>query len=196
MTITSAAPNATHDRARTDPISAAWMAGGTVWGAAGVIHAADGWRFVTASILWFVADAALLAGLLGLVRRRLHGRSAVGTTALGVAIVARLLFAAGEVASLAVGNDEGPLIPLGALLTAISLTTYGVVVLRTPALATPARWSLLAMGLYPFVAMFPLLAITGEPNYLVIAGWGLPAVLVGLALRAMSMSPTGGTRTS
>ncbi len=37
------------------------------------------------------------------------------------------------------------------------------------------------MGLYPFVAMFPVLAITGEPSAVLIAGWGVPAALIGVA---------------
>lgn len=163
-------------------ISAAWIGGGAVWVAAGLIFAGDGWRFTAASVTWFVADLLLLVALVGLHRRRLHGGSKVGSVASSMAMVARGLFAVGEVATIASGHDEGPLIPLGALLTAVALTTYGITVLRRPGGVGPVGWALLATGLYPFVAMFPVLAVTGEPNYLLIALWGVPAMAVGFCL--------------
>ncbi len=62
----------------------------------------------------------------------------------------------------------------------MTLTTYGIVVLRRRH-SGAGRWSLLVMGLYPIVAMFPVVAITGEPSTILIAGWGLPAALIGAA---------------
>jgi hypothetical protein len=183
MTTDTARPISINQDSSAGRVSATWIAGGAAWVAAGLLFAEDGWRFTTASAIWFVSDILLLLALAGLLRLRPHGESAVGSVALWVAIAARVLFAAGEATSLATGNDEGPLIPFGALLTAISLTTYAVVVLRRHQLAGPLRWALLALGLYPFVAMFPALAITGEPNYLLIGLWGIPAVLVGSSIR-------------
>lgn len=183
-TDTAPSTSATTDPAiAVAPIRTAWIAGGAAWVCAGLLFAGDGWRLTAGSAAWFVSDLLLLVGLFGLRRLRLHGDSRIGSGALVVAIVARLLFAAGEVATIAAGDDEGPLIPLGALLTAISLTTYAITVWRRRSEVGTVAWALLAMGGYPFVAMFPVLAVTGEPNSLLIALWGVPAVLVGFSLR-------------
>jgi len=162
-------------------IATAWIAGGIVWTIAGLLHGDAGWRFDVAALLWLAADLLLLAGLVGLLTLRPHGDSRVGTAALVVALVGRVAFAVGEVVSVIEGNDDGPLIPLGALLSAVALTVYGISVLRRDRSGAPP-WAFLCMGVYPFVAMFPVLAITGEPSAVLIAGWGIPAVLVGLAL--------------
>jgi len=38
--------------------------------------------------------------------------------------------------------------------------------------------------MYPFVVMFPVLAITGDPSSVLIALWGLPAAFIGFATRS------------
>lgn len=161
---------------------AAWLAGGVLWLAAGLLHDGTGWRFDAASWLWLVADVCLAAGLVALFALRPHGTSRLGAAALAAAVVARGAFAGGEVLSLLDGHDDNPLIPLGALLTAVGMTAYGVVVLARGVLAGPARWCFLAVGLFPFVAMFPVVAVTGEPATVLIALWGVPMALVGPAL--------------
>jgi len=170
------------DQARWRRTGAAWLAGGIVWLAAGLLHTNGGWRFDTAAVVWIVADALLALGLLGLFVLRLHGTSRIGSAALVLALAARVTFAAGEIFSIIDGNDEGPLIPLAALVTAVSMTVYGIVVLRSDRVVGLVGWSLLLMGLYPFIAMFPVFAITGEPSAILIAGWGIPAALVGAAM--------------
>jgi len=162
-------------------IGAAWIAGGAAWLIAGLLFADNGWRFDAAALVWFGADVLIAAGIVGLFVLRPHGRSGIGTAALVVAFAARVAFAVGEITSIIDGNDEGPLIPLGALLTAVAMTAYGIVALRRNRLGGPHRWSFLVMGIYPFIAMFPVLAITGEPSYVLIAGWGLPAAFIGIA---------------
>jgi len=159
----------------------AWLAGGTLWVAAGLLHADGGWRFDTAAIVWIAADVLLAVGLLGLFVLRPHGSSRAGAVALALALAGRVAFMAGEIFSIIDGNDEGPLIPLAAMVTAVSMTVYGIVVLRRDRVTGPAGWAFLAMGLYPFVTMFPVFAITGEPSAVLIAGWGVPAALVGVA---------------
>jgi hypothetical protein len=169
------------DQARSRRTGTAWLAGGTLWLAAGLLHADGGWRFDTAAIVWIAADVLRAVGLLGLFVLRPHGSSRAGTAALALALAGRVAFAAGEIFSILDGNDEGPLIPLAAMVTAVSMTVYGTVVLRRDRVTGPGGWSFLVMGLYPFVAMFPVFAITGEPSAVLIAGWGVPAALVGVA---------------
>lgn len=119
--------------------AAPWLSGGALWLAAGLVHDASGWRFDAASILWLSADAALLVGVVALIRSRLHGTSRLGTAALIGALVARMVFVAGEVATLVQGHDDNPFIPVGAMLTAVTMTIYGAVVLRRGALSGAVR---------------------------------------------------------
>ncbi len=37
-------------------------------------------------------------------------------------------------------------------------------------------------GLYPFLAMFPFVFISGEPSMLAVTAWGLPWLLLGYAI--------------
>jgi len=164
----------------------AWLAGGALWLAAGLVHDSTGWRFDTSSVLWLTADAFIALGLVALFTLRPHGSSRIGAVALGVALVARGAFAGGEIASLVQGHDDNPLIPLGALLTAVAMTAYGVVVPRRSEIRDNRRWAFLAMGLYPFVAMFPVVALTGEPATVLIALWGAPMALVGTACASLT----------
>ena len=164
--------------------ASAWLGAGALWLAAGLLHDDHGRRFTTASILWIVADILVVVGLVLLLVLRPHGTSRIGTAAIAVAIAGRFAFVAGEVVTLAEGNDETPLIPLAALLTVLSMTAYGVVLLRRK--AGRGSWSYLAVGLFPVVAMFPVVAITGEPSYPLIAMWGIPMALVGVSLARLT----------
>ena len=89
-----------------------------------------------------------------------------------------------EVHNLAKGNDDSPLLPLGALSTGVGMTLVGIAVLRARRWGGWRRPIPLLAGLYPFVAMFPLLAITGQPPLPMIMLWGFPWLLLGLALHA------------
>lgn len=183
MTTSFTLSTSTDDRAPVARLAAmAWLLGGTVWLAAAFVYQDSGWRFGAASLLWLGADAFIAAGMLALFVLRPHGASRVGAIALGAALVGRAAFVAGEVASLAQGHDDNPFLPIGALLTALAMTTYGVVVLRRGEVRGAGRWAFLAVGLYPLVAMFPVVAITGEPSFVLIALWGAPIAFVGLAL--------------
>jgi hypothetical protein len=166
---------------------AAWSAGGALWLAAGLIHGTAGWRFDAASILWLTADVLLAVGLVGLFALRPWGDSRVAPVALVGALVGRGFLAIGEVVTLLDGHDENPFIPLGALLSALCLVVVGVAVLRRGRDTGGAgRWSYLVMGVFPFLVMFPVVAATGEPSYLLIALWGLPAIAVGAAIAPLS----------
>lgn len=174
-------------------IGSAWLAGAAFWLVAGLVHTDDGWRYDTAAGLWIAADLLILVGLIGLHQLRPHGDSTLGLVALLAAIAARLAFVGGEVTSVIQGHDDNALIPVGATLTAASLTTYGVVVARRRRWIGPHRFAVLVMGAYPVVAMIPLAAATGEPPTYMIAAWGIPAALVGLA--CLRLRPPEAART-
>jgi hypothetical protein len=181
-----------HDRAPTARLAAmAWSLGGAVWLAAAFVYG-SGWRFDASILLFLVANGLVAAGMIALFALRPHGSSRVGSIALGAALVARAAFVAGEITSFAQGHDDNPFLPIGALLTALAMTTYGVVVLRRGEVRGPGRWAFLAVGLYPFVGMFPVVAITGEPSFVLIALWGVPIASVGLACGLLGQGHNGG----
>jgi len=158
-----------------------WMIGGATWLAAGVLDGGlHGWRFDGVETLWIMADLFLLAGLLGLRKLRPHGNSRLGSLGIGLAIVARLIFITAEIVSLLQRTDQNALLPLGAVLTAVGMVAFGIAVARNHIWQGAARFGPLAMGLYPFLVMFPLLAANnGNPPQAAIAGWGLVAIMVG-----------------
>lgn len=163
---------------RTLPATPAlWLAGGAVWLLAGLVAGGS------LEPLWIAADVLLLAAMVGLwlagpgSRWRPARSASVG---LGVTMAARVVFVAAEIVSMVTGNDENVLLPLGALGTAIGLVVWGVAVARGQRGSGPWRYAPLVAGVYPFVAMFPVVAATGEPSVVAIALWGLPMMLVGL----------------
>lgn len=174
-------PTSLHDPRLARRTAVAWCSGGALWLVAGLLHGESGWRFDTSSVVWLAADVLIAIGIVGLLGLRPHGTSRTGAVALCVALAARFVLATGEIATLIQGTDDNPFIPIGALLTALSLTVLGVIVLRRGRVGGARRWAFLAMGLYPFVAMFPFVAVSGEPNFVLIALWGLPAVAIGAA---------------
>jgi hypothetical protein len=172
----------------------AWMAGGGLWVLGALTDHATGWRFFTAEALWIAADLALLAGLLGLGRLRPHGDGRTAQVAFVVAVIGRLVFLAAETTLLVAANNKNSvgtaLLPLGAVLTALSMIVLGCSVIRQHIWHGPARFGPLAMGAYPFLAMFPIVAISGGPDIVAIGGWGVAAFALGLAVRSAS-TPAG-----
>lgn len=167
-------------------IGAAWIAGGALWVAGGLLYADSGWRFGVSSLTWLAADLFLVAGLIGLWFLRPHGSSRPAAVALAMVLAGRVLFASAEVGGFVAGTEIETLLPIAALLTAVSSIAYGTLARLAD---RRFRASSIAMGLYFFVAMMPFLAITGEPNSLAIAGWGIPAVLIGLAVGGGGRQP-------
>jgi len=160
-----------------------WLAGGVTWLVAGAVDGGS------VEAIWIVADLLLLAGLLALGRLRPFGDRRLGRAGLTVAVVGRLVFVAAELVSIAQKTDENPLLPVGALLSALGMVALGVAVARGGVWRGPGRFAPLTMGLYPFVVMFPLVAASGgEPSVAAIAVWGLAAVLVGAAAWAQQGS--------
>lgn len=162
------------------PLAAAlWIAGGALWLGSGLIDGGS------VEVLWILADLVLLAAL---VRLRQEGsgvmwrRSLAASIGLGIAVAGRLIFIAAEVLAAANGQDDNLLLPLGALATAVGLVVFGTAAIRSGRWPGVGRWAPLAMGVYPFVVMFPIVAATGSPSALAIALWGVPGMLVGVGL--------------
>ena len=126
----------------------------------------------------------LLVGVVGLARSDATGEGWLGRIGLGIALLGRTTFVLAEVHNFAKGIDNSPLLPLGALSTGVGMTLVGIAVLRARHWRGWHRPIPLLAGLYPFVAMFPILAATGQPPLPMIMLWGVPWLLLGLALHA------------
>jgi hypothetical protein len=134
--------------------------------------------------LLILVQALLLVGVAGLAWSGATGAGWLGRIGLGIALLGRTSFLLGEIRSFAQGSDDDLFVPLGALLTAMGMVLAGIAVVRARRWVGPRRYLPLATGIYPFVAMFPVLAITGEPPTPMIALWGILWLLLGLALHA------------
>lgn len=145
-----------------------------------VMSQPDGSAFVVSQVAWILVQSLLLIGVAGLA---FSGAAPgwFGGVALGLALLGRVDFVVAEVHSLAIG-EESILLPLGALVTAVGMTLVGVAVLRANRWRGWQRYTPLLAGVYPFIAMFPLIFVTNEPSMLAITIWGLPWLLLGYAL--------------
>lgn len=163
-----------------------WVTAGSVWfvnGLQGLSAAKGSDRFYLTEAVWLPVHTLVAVGLVALLTA--YGRSGravrVGAS---VALAGRVIFLAGEVVALVTTDDETFLLPLAAVTTAVGMIVAGVGLARSPAWRGWRRYAVLAMGVYPFVAMFPVFAVTGERPNVMVSGWGLTFVAVGLALLA------------
>lgn len=176
---------------RTAATGWAWIGGGLLWLAAGLI---DGG---TQQLIWLPADGLILLGLLGLWTLSLHDGARAAFVGLGIAVVGRVAFIAAEFVSIVQDSDENPLLPVGAVGTVIGLTIYGVSVVRRSPVPGQFRFIPLIAGVYPLATMFPLLLATGgEPSLVAIALWGLPMAALGIWVLRQYPAPSGGTKST
>jgi len=161
-----------------------WLVGGTAWVVTGFagLDAVDGsGGFYVTEMAWIVIHALVLIGLVGLVRACPPGEP-LTRRGFAIAVAGRVVFLAAEVVAIAVADDEIALFPLAALLTATGMIVGGVGIIRSHRWHGWARFAPLVMGFYPFIAMFPLVAITGDRPNTSVSLWGLTIVGVGLAM--------------
>lgn len=160
-----------------------WVAVAGVSALLGVASAADGAAFWAVESAWLVLQVLLLVGVVGLALSGAAGRGRFAMFALGLALLGRTVFVLAEAHCLAIGSDQSPLLPLGAIVTAIGTLLAGFAVLLARRWRGWRRYVVLATGVYPFVSMFPfLVANGGEPSIVLIALWGLPWALLGYTL--------------
>lgn len=172
----------------------AWIVGGMAWMATGFagLGATDGTAgFYATETSWLVVHTLLMVGLVGLLRSGATGGSVWGTRGLAAATVGRIIFLVGELVALMVGHDDLFLFPVAAVLTGVGMIGGGLAVVRAGRWEGPLSFAPLAMGVYPFVTMFPVLAATGERPDALLSGWGLPMIAVGLAMARCPAFPGG-----
>jgi hypothetical protein len=145
--------------------------------------------------LLIVVQALLLYGVVGLVWSGGAGSGWLGRIGLGIALLGRASFLIGEVVSFATGTEDGTFVPLGALLTGVGMVLVGIAVLRARRWDGWQRFLPMLAGVYPFVAMFPLFAVMGEPPVILIALWGIVWLFLGIALQTRASASGAAQRT-
>jgi hypothetical protein len=161
-----------------------WLVGGAAWVATGLVglDAVNGSRgFYVTEVAWLAIHTLVLVGLVGLVRSCPPGET-LSRRGFTVAIAGRVVFLVAEIVAIAVVDDEIALFPLAAILSAVGMIAGGVGILRSHRWDGWERFAPLAMGVYPFIAMFPLVAITGERPNTSVALWGITITAVGVAM--------------
>lgn len=74
-----------------------------------------------------------------------------------------------------------PFAPLGSFLYAVGFIIIGVTSIKAKIWDSWKRFTPLFIGLFPFVMMYPLLIITGNPPHHIIPLWGIALLLFGLS---------------
>ncbi len=161
----------------------ALITGGVLWVTAALVGGEDGTaRFYVAEVVWLLAQLALLAGTLLLWKARPHGERRLGGAGFALASAGRVVFVAAEALALATGKTAEELLPLAALLTAVGLVLAGVAVARERRWTGWATFAPLAVGVFPFLAMFPFAASDADgPPVVSMVVWGLAFAALGLA---------------
>ncbi|WP_395725195.1 hypothetical protein [Nakamurella sp.] len=130
-----------------------------------------------------VAYLLFLATLVGVERSGATAHRRLSRVGLTVAGVGWVLY---SVAQFVLQVDPRPaetvLFPVGTVLIGIGMIAAGVGVLRAHRWTGWRRYTVLACGVYPFAILFPTFAITGGPNFLALALWGVCWFVSALAL--------------
>jgi hypothetical protein len=74
-----------------------------------------------------------------------------------------------------------PFAPLGSFLYAIGFIIIGISSIKANIWKGWKRYTPLFIGLFPFIMMYPLLVITGNPPHHIIPLWGIAFFIVGLS---------------
>lgn len=174
-------------------IALALALGGTLWIVAALVGGDDGTtRFYLSEAIWLVAQALLLVATAALVVSVRPWIGRPGRVAGAVAVVGRVAFVAAEVGALLTGELQEALLPPAALATAVGSLVLGVSIVRARCWDGLAGGLAVAVGAYPFVAMFPFAAAADGPPVLALAGWGVVTASLGVALvRADARAPSG-----
>jgi hypothetical protein len=132
------------------------------------------------------------AGLLGVYfilfvihRFCINGSSAVSKACLFIPAFGATSYILHYLLLLLIHQDIKVFMPLGAFFTGIGMIIVGFQTLKGGEWKDWKKFTPLLVGLYPFVVMFPVLLLTGSPNVYLIMLWGLPWLLLGIALNRM-----------
>lgn len=140
------------------------------------------WAYLARGVVHLGELAAVVAvGLSGAAGTGLLGRLGLGLTLLG-----ELMFAVAEVTTLSAHGTSETLFAIAPNLVGLGLILAGIAVIRTGIWTGWRRWVTLALGVYVFAVLTPLIITTGgPPAYTAIAGllvWQVLWVLIAVAV--------------
>lgn len=131
------------------------------------------------------AQTCIVLSMLLMHNLNLNGRGSWKKFSLWIPAVGALSYMAGVVSTF----TASPIIllfPLGALLSGLGMLIVGIQVARAGTLREWKRFTPFFVGLYPFLIMFPIVIITGNPSVHAILLWGVPWTIMGFSLVAQS----------
>ena len=169
-------------------LAAIGMVGASIQLAGGVLETIDRAlpddpQFVARTAIIGVAYLLFLATLLGLEFSGAAGHRALSHVGLLVAAAGWILYSAAQfVLSTNFLFAETVLFPTGTILIGVGMTLVGIAALRTRVWAGWRRYIVLLCGLFPFLAIFPIFALTGGPSFVVLSGWGACWLALGVAI--------------
>ncbi|HEU4470702.1 MAG TPA: hypothetical protein VFR58_06455 [Flavisolibacter sp.] len=132
--------------------------------------------------LWTAGQAGILFILASLYRQRIFNGNKWKLMGTVIAALGAIAYSINYIFGYWLHMNTRLFLPLGALLTGIGMVIVGVQVLMARSWRDPFRFMPLAVGLYPFLVMFPLLLITGRPDLTAILCWGIPWLLLGIGM--------------
>lgn len=140
-----------------------------------------------------VSNALVLLGVIGLARSGAVGPSRLAQVGLWIAVLASALFLPFEV--LVAVNLElgGMFLGLCALFQGLGMLLVGVAMLRNGRWHGWHRFTPLLCGLYTFVILIPALALNDGYSGWALAGWMVPFIGLGAALRQHDLVASVGT---
>lgn len=142
-------------------------------------------------LVWTLTHVLTLFGALGLARSGVASGTRLGRAGVRTAVLGMALLVPAELAFIpfarSLATDPGPTavstaIGVASILAGAGFVLAGVAVLRARAWSGAARWIPLAVGLWVFVGLLPMVFAGGRVFYLGIGGWNLLLALLGAAL--------------
>jgi hypothetical protein len=147
-------------------------------------------QFVIRNVIVAISHVPVLIGIIGLVCSGAAGNGGwLAKLGLSVTLVGSALLIPFELMLLLNVALGEMLLGFYAPLTGLGLVLVGIATLRAGYWQGWRRFTPLLCGLYPFLVLIPVFAASGGPNFWAIAGWQVPFVLLGLALRSVAGAP-------
>jgi hypothetical protein len=150
------------------------------------------WK-IAGDLLWIVGQAGVLIILSCMNRLHMNGQRWYHKLTLIITAIGAMSYIMGTI-----WNTElvmrafctTPMFlffPVGAFLSALGMLCVGIqIILRNDhGLTGWKKFTPFLVGVYPFVVMFPVVIMTGEPNVYLIMLWGVPWLIFGVALKKL-----------
>jgi hypothetical protein len=144
-------------------------------------------------LVFTLLQALLLVGMIGLWRSGdvTQGSRArtLGRIALGAALLSRAIFVGAELLEAFERNLANAVFGAATPLLALGMIGIGVTLLMNRRWQAWRPYTALLCGLYPFVVLFPALALSGGAAFMAIGAWSICFLLFSLAFYVETRAP-------